>query len=364
MKIIVYLNHPAHFHLFKNVIINLKHDGHIVKILSKKKDILDDLLINAQFEYTNILSQGRKDSKLGMLKSLIVKSVRLIKFTRKFKPDLIIGTAFEFAHVSWLLGIPFITVSEDDASAAVAWAKYSYPFAKHVLSPSSCDNLKWNNKTITYNGYHELAYLHPNHFSPDIEVVKKYFSIDKPYVIIRFAKLTANHDSGIKGINYDIARNMINILKTDVNIYITSERKLEPEFEEYRIKINPLDMHHVLAFAKFYIGDSQTMAAEAGVLGVPFVRFNDFVGRIGYLNELENVYKLGFGIKTNEENKFYETIETLLQNKNIKKVYADRRKKMLSEKIDVARFITWLVEKYPESVTINKENPLFRKNFK
>jgi len=42
-------------------------------------------------------------------------------------------------------------------------------------------------------------------------------------------------------------------------------------------------MHHVMAFASLYIGDSQTMAAEAGVLGVPFVRFNDFVGRIGYL---------------------------------------------------------------------------------
>ena len=52
----------------------------------------------------------------------------------------------------------------------------------------------------------------------------------------------------------------------------------------------------VMRFASLYIGDSQTMAAEAGVLGVPFVRFNDFVGRIGYLRELEDVYRLGFGV--------------------------------------------------------------------
>lgn len=51
-----------------------------------------------------------------------------------------------------------------------------------------------------------------------------------------------------------------------------------------------------VAFASLYIGDSQTMAAEAGVLGVPFVRFNDFVGRIGSLRELEDVYELGYGI--------------------------------------------------------------------
>ncbi len=364
MKVIVYLNHPAHFHLFKNLIVNLNNDGHAVKIISKKKDILDDLLTDASFEYTNILSQGRKDSKIGMLYSFSIKSLRLIKETLNFKPDLIIGTAFEYAHVSKLLNIPFISVSEDDATAAVAWAKYSYPFAKHVLSPTTCNNLKWNNKTIRYEGYHELAYLHPNHFIPDINVVKKYFDIEKPYVIIRFAKLTANHDSGIQGINTDIASNMINLLKPYVDIYITSERELEQEFEQYRIKIKPLDMHHILAFAKFYIGDSQTMAAEAGVLGTPFVRFNDFVGRIGYLQELEEKYKLGYGIKTNNVDKFYQVIEELISSKDLKSIYSKRRDKMLSEKIDMAKFLTWLVEEYPESVKINKTNPDFQNKFK
>ena len=57
------------------------------------------------------------------------------------------------------------------------------------------------------------------------------------------------------------------------------------------------------------------MAAEAGVLGVPFVRFNDFVGRIGYLNELENDYELGYGIKASAEGsveRLCERVETLV----------------------------------------------------
>ena len=112
----------------------------------------------------------------------------------------------------------------------------------------------------------------------------------------RFASLNAHHDSGIKGINTEIAQRLIDILAPHGRIYITSERPLEPQFEQYRIRINPLDMHHVMAFASLYIGDSQTMAAEAGVLGTPFVRFNDFVGRIGYLRELEDTYHLGFGV--------------------------------------------------------------------
>ena len=219
--------------------------------------------------------------------------------------------------------------------------------------------------------YHELAYLHLNHFTPDPKIVEAYgIDTSKPYFVMRFASLNAHHDSGIKGINTEIAQRLINILEgsgldhfesnpsqlvpfssnlspnnstkgtsltpseacslseafgnklvpqnpTDSSqlvplntnslttnstsgnkprIYITSERPLEPQFEKYRIKINPLDMHHVMAFASLDIGDSQTMAAEAGVLGVPFVRFNDFVGRIGYLRELEDTYELGYGI--------------------------------------------------------------------
>ena len=131
-------------------------------------------------------------------------------------------------------------------------------------------------------------------------------------------------------------------------VYITSERPLGAEFEPYRIAINPLDIHHVMAFADLYLGDSQTMAAEAGVLGVPFVRFNDFVGRIGYLNELENKYKLGFGIKPDEEEKLYQTVQALLEMRRPEE--ASSRKEggvMLSECINFADFLTNYIETYP-----------------
>ena len=195
----------------------------------------------------------------------------------------------------------------------------------------------------------------------------KYFSTDKPFFVIRFAKLNAHHDSGIKGINPDLALQLIEILKPHGDLYITSERPLEPLLEPYRIRIDPVDMHHVMAFSTLYIGDSQTMAAEAGVLGVPFVRFNDVVGRIGYLNELENVYHLGFGIKASEEGsaeKLYTAVKKLLAMPNLKEEWQIRRQKMLSEKIDYARFLTWFIENYPESRKIMRDNPDYQYRFK
>lgn len=363
-RILVYLGHPAHFYLYKNVIGNLRDKGNTIEILIKKKDILQDLLDNAGLEYHNILEEGRKDSKWGMLVGMLKRAIRLNKFCSEYKPELLTGTSVENSFIGKWRNVPVVNVNEDDADVVPLYAKLSYPFATDILNPVVCNSGKWDTKAIKYASYQELAYLHPNHFTPDRKVVEQYFSTESPYFIIRFAKLKAHHDAGIKGISTEIAQRLIDILKPHGRIYITSERELEPQFEQYRIKINPLDMHHVMAFADLYIGDSQTMAAEAGVLGTPFVRFNDFVGRIGYLRELEDVYHLGYGVKTNEVERLYKVVEEIIGMPNRYKVFHERRQKMLSEKIDYAKFLTWFIDEYPQSAQIMKQNPDYQYNFK
>jgi len=287
----------------------------------------------------------------------------MVKVLRSYKIELLSGSTLSFAS-RVICRIPVIVTGEDDSNVVPRYAGMVYPYSSCILTPVVCNNGKWEKKSIKYNSYHELAYLHPNHFSPDKQIVEKYFSVEKPYFIIRFAKLNAHHDNGIQGINAEIAQRIIDILKPYGDIYITSERELEPQFEQYRMAINPLDIHHVMAFAQMYIGDSQTMAAEAGVLGVPFVRFNDFVGKIGYLRELEDVYQLGFGIRTNEKEKLFSTISQVVEMKDRTNVFQQRRARMLSEKIDYAQFLTWFIENYPRSAKIMRENPDYQYSFK
>ena len=357
MKILVYLGHPAHFYNYRYVIPKLKKDGHQVEVLIKKKDVLQQLLDEAGIPYHNILKEGRKDTKLGILWGTLKRAWRLNSFCRKFHPDILTGTSVENSWIGRFRHIPVININEDDAAVVPKYARLSYPWADVILSPIVCDNGKWEEKSIKYNGYHELAYLHPNLFTPNRAVVERYFSTDTPYFLIRFAKLKAHHDDGIKGLNTEITQNILNLLLPHGRVFITSERELEPQFESFRINIKPLDMHHVMAFADLYIGDSQTMAAEAGVLGIPFIRFNDFVGRIGYLRELEDVYNLGFGIKTSEVDKLYNTIQLLLDMKDRKTIFTSRREIMLSEKINLANFLTWFIENYPTSKTSLVQNP-------
>lgn len=377
MKILVYLGHPAHFYLYKNAIINWRNHGHIVEILIKKKDILQQLLDNQNWEYHNILSEGRKGNKIGMALGVIKRALRQNLFCTKFCPDIMTGTSVENSIIGPLRKIPVVNCNEDDAAVVPLYAKLSYPRASAILNPFVCNSGKWDEKATKYPSYQELAYLHPNHFTADKSVVNGYgIDTNKPYFVMRFASLKAHHDDGICGINTEIAQRLIDTLSPHGQIYITSERELEPQFEPYRIRINPLDMHHVMAFASLYIGDSQTMAAEAGVLGTPFVRFNDFVGRIGYLCELEDVYQLGYGIHATPLSEdstirrndgslqpsgveaLYNAVEALvaMPAEERRALYASRREKMLSEKIDYAKFLTWFIENYPQSQHQTREN--------
>ncbi len=371
MNVLIQLSHPAHFHLYKIVAKNLMEEGNKVLFVIKSKDILETLLQNAGLPYVNINQHAHRGSKFGILWDMFVREWRIIKLCRKHKIDLLTGSTPDVAHAGWWLHKWRVNTGEDDLAVVPAFAKIASPFIQSFVAPDPCDAGPVENRTAHYPGYHEMAYLHPNHFTPDPKIVEAYgINTSKPYFILRFASLNAHHDNGIKGINTEVAQRLIDILSPHGRIYITSERPLEPQFEQYRIKINPLDMHHVMAFASLYIGDSQTMAAEAGVLGVPFVRFNDFVGRIGYLRELEDTYELGYGIhasvlpadspiRRNDGSlqpsgveELYKRVETLVSMPSAerKATFAARREKMLSDKIDCAKFLTWFIENHPQSV--------------
>lgn len=343
------MGHPAHFHLMKNTIIALKKNGHEVKILIKKKDVLEDLLNDAHMEYTNVFSKERSNTKLGMIWALSRRLIAKLNICLKFKPDILMGTSAEFGFVSKLLKIPFVNLNEDDAHVAPLYAKTTYPYSSAILCPVSCNCGKWENKATKYPSFHELAYLHPNQFTPSREIANKYIDTNQPFVIIRFAKLNAHHDTGIAGIDNNTAEQLVNAILPIANVFISSERPLPPNLEKYRGKISPLDIHHVMAFAKLYIGDSQTMAAESAVLGVPFIRFNDFIGKIGIFIELEEKYTLGYGIMTNNKKQLISTTLDILNMPNSQQLFQERRAEMLKEKIDLVPFLVNFIENYPKT---------------
>ncbi len=367
MKTLFFLAHPAHYHLFKHAINALNKSGHTTIVVTKTKDVLEDLLKEDNIPYINVLNKEKKSAgKYALLiqsiTGLIIRNFRLSRIVKKYKPDLMLGTDWSIVHVGKLFDIPSVLVNEDDTQATPE-NKYFYPFASTLLLPECCDPGMWGKKRITYNSYHELAYLHPNKFMPDKNVVLKFNPSFIPYAIVRMVKLTASHDINKKGLNDILLSKIIDKLSKKYRVFICSEKPLNDKYKPYQLILSPVEIHHALFYASIFIGDSQTMSAEAGVLGTPFIRYNDFVGKIGYLNELETKYNLGYGYTTDKHKEMLDKIDDFLSN-NIDSNWANKRETMLSEKIDLTDFMVWFIINYPESVRITQENPDYQYRFK
>jgi uncharacterized protein len=364
LNILFYLAHPGHYHLFKNIIKELKSRGNSVYITIQSKDVLEQLLIENNEIYHNVLKSGRKSTRLGIVKGLFLRSLEHLKLIKSYNIKMLVSSSAELGPLAKLFRIPYIAVFEDDLTLFPFFGRIFGPFISTLLVPVSCNTGEWSFKTIKYNGNQELAYLHPSNFTPDLSRITKYINTSKKNFLIRFSKLGAWHDEGKTGLTGTLFNKIIELLEPHGNILITSEIEVAPEHNKYLLKVPVSDIHHVLSFCNLYIGDSQTMTAEAAVLGTPAIRFNDFVGKIGYLEELMHKYRLTYGVETNSPEKLLSQIREWINISDLEKEFSNRRKKMLENVIDVTAFMVWFIENYPKSVKIMKENPDYQNRFR
>lgn len=352
MKYLFFFVHPSKFHVFRHTINYLKKKGHHVDIVITKKDVLEELVENEGWEYTNIFPKGRKiqhiPSYLSAAINIFITILRLYKYVRNKKYDLFI-TDDLLVYIGKLKKVPSIVLIDDDLSVVKQFSLV-LKMATYCLAPSITDLGCYNDKKIEFDGYKELAYLHPNHFFPDYNVIKSFISQGDRYFIIRLVLLKSYHDVGKKGLSNENLRYLINILEKYGGVYILSERELPKDLMKYQLNIKPNDIAHVLYFADMYIGDSQTMSSEAAILGVPTFRINDFTGKISVMNEKEEKYKLSKNYLSQQFSSMADDIADLLIKGDYKQQSRSQSLEMLKDKIDLSLFMIWLLENYPESL--------------
>lgn len=361
MKILVDINHPAHVHYFKNCIRQLRQKGHQIIITVRDRYPSLQLLKANDEKYYN---RGKgSEHILGKLWYIPVANFRILKIALKIKPDIFLSFGTPYPnHVAWLLRKPGINF-QDTENAHLMFA-VSLPFSRVYCTPQ-CFKRDLGKNHIRFNGYMELAYLHPNYFSPDGSIYE-YLQVshDEKYVVMRFVSWGASHDIGHKGISLEMKRKAVKKFSKFARVFISSEGELPQDLKPYQINIPPEKMHDVLAFATLLYGESATMASECAMLGTPAV-YLDNHGR-GYTNEEEKKYGLVFNYSesfNHQEESLSKAIE-LLNTSNLHEEWQKRHLKMLAETIDVTAFMVWLIENYPHSITIMKENPGYQDKFK
>ncbi len=351
MKVLIDIGHPAHVHLFKNFAWEMQKKGHKILFTCREKEFEIDLLKKYNFEY---VSFGKKfKTSFGKIIGLFLFNFKLFVISLKFKPNLFLSHGSIYAaQIAWLMRKSHISFEDTFNFEQIRLYK---PFTSVILT-SDYMHPFLGAKTIEYSGYHELAYLHPNRFTPNSKVINELgLSQGEKFCIVRFVSWEATHDINHSGMSIENKIKVVKTLSKYSKVFISSEKKLPPDLLKYKFPLKPEKIHDAMAFASLIFGESGTMISEGAVLGTPGIYIDD-TGRL-YTNELEKKYGLVFNFTESHDDQIlaiYKAEEIIKNSKQNN--WIDKRKALLKDKIDVTGFLIWFIENYPKSVSIIKDN--------
>ena len=291
MRVLFDIVHPAHVHFYRHLHDLLRSEGHDVLVVARDKEVTLPLLdaFGMGHEWT-----GRSGAKstLARAAELVTRDVALARWARRFRPDVVLTRNPAGVHAGRIVGAWTVYDSVDGRAAGVHF-QLGAPLAHVVTSPNWLDE-DYGPRHRRYRGPKELAYLHPDRFRPD-PTVRSQLGVpdDRPLFVLRFVANDAVHDAHTVGLDAGQRTALARRLQALGHVVISSEEPLPADLEPMRFRLGPERIHDALAAADLFVGDSGSMAAEAGVLGTPALRLSSWVGPVrGYLGRMERDYGL------------------------------------------------------------------------
>lgn len=354
MRIIIDIGHPAHVHLFRFFTSGMQEKGHEVLFTFRQKEHERYLL--EKFNLRNV-SLGRHYSSVGgKITGLLSSVIRLFLLSLKFRPDLFLSHgSLIAAFASFLYGKPHVALEDTGNSEQV---RLYLPFTKAILTSSSFQN-DYGDKQIRYDSFHEMAYLRPPYFKSDPDfMIRLGMNPGEKLIIARFISWSATHDRGSRGLS-DLQKSLIvKELSGYGRVFISSEAGVPGSLREFLYPLEPDTIHQALANADLYFGEGATMASESCILGTPAIYMNPQLA--GTISAQE---RYGLLFQYNDFRQSLEKAVEILSDDTSKSLFHEKREKLLSETIDLTRFLIWFIENWPSGFSIMKADPSFQRTF-
>ncbi len=298
MRLLIEAHHPAHIHFFKNPIKIWRDRGDEVLLLGRDRDVMKQLLSAYSYIPSEIVSATGRSNRFP-LREMLARQAAVARAVRRFRPTLVLSLMGSYTQAARLFGVPNVIFTDSEFQSFNH--RIAHPFATRIYTPQ-CFWKPLGAKQRRYNGYHELAFLHPKRWSARPEVLKRLTVNGGPrpvpgaqpapgeYVVIRTSAWNTLHDIGEHGLGAAFDALMEQVLAR-YSVYLVPEGgKLAAEWSRYRLAVPAEDYHDVLAFARLVITEGASTASEAACLGVPSVYVNST--RRGYLEDQERRYGL------------------------------------------------------------------------
>ncbi|WP_418771388.1 hypothetical protein [Halorientalis halophila] len=340
MRYLIFVNTPAHVHLYKNVVAELQARDHEVRVLARDYGCTLALADAADLPYT--VYGGCDTTKRSLLTNLPRQYARALAEARRFDPDVVFGIGAYAAPAGALTGARTILVH--DSEPTTLDHRIARALADALLTPDTFRR-DLGPKHRVFHGFKESAYLHPETFDADPSVRDDLGVGEDPFVVLRLNAFGSHHDVGHGGFTPDQVRELITALDEHATVFVSDEGgDLDVGATAARpFDLHPARLHDALAEASLLVADTQTMVTEAALLGTPAVRSNSFVGEDDMGNFVE-LAERGLVRNVAEFEGVLSTALELLTDDGAAERWATRREALLSETVDLTELLVNVAE--------------------
>lgn len=335
---VVTIQHPANVHFFRNAIDELDARGYDVHVFAREKEVARDLLEAYGIEYR--LLAGEANGLLQLARVQARYEYEILKRVRELDPAVLLAVSEPaIAHASTCFDCRSVLFT--DTEHATLQNYLAYPFSDLICTPESYwDDIGSNQ--IRYPGFHQLAYLHPNRFSPDPDVLEAVGADENDVlVVVRLVSWNAAHDVGQAGIDH-VETIVEGLERAGATVLVSAEADLPASLEDRRIDLPAHEVLDLLYYADLFVGESGSMAIESAVLGTPTIYVSSLSA--GVLEELEDRYGLIHSYAPSPQPDVLLDQATAILEAG-PSTWERRKRRMLEEKVDTTSFILEVVDR-------------------
>ncbi len=341
MRILFDIVHPAHVHFYRHMIADLEARGAAIEVASRHKDVTAELLDTLGIAHQPV-STAESGGRFSQARELAVRVSSLARIGRQFRPDLVLTRNPAGVIAAGALRRATSVFDTDDGAAA--GLHYRLGARANVITMPTALAATAPGRTRQYPSYKALAYLHPSRYQA-VDVRAELGLDDAPLFVVRLVSMQASHDHGEAGMDESARDRLVDTLAARGHLYVSSEGPLPPRLERFRCPLPTDRLHDVLASADLYVGDSQTVAAEASFLGTPTIHVSTWSRRLECLVEIEDRYGLIESYTPDRQTEVLAAVERLTVDAGAaRQTWSGRRQAMLAERVDLTAWYVGLIE--------------------
>ena len=268
MNLLFNLVHISDLNLFKSAINKLAMSNQVYVTVRQRGNLLK--VVEKELNLPIIIVGDHKQTFLKKVIGIFKSEYIYWKLIKKLNINVSINQSFYSIWACKLRGAKFITFEDDfEYKFAFYYAKW---FADKDVMPKFIPARGKN--VVKYNGFKELAYLHPNRFSANRSILNQYDLVPYEYVFVReVSNVSLNYKN--KKDHLHIILSTLYSKNVEVVLSIEDKRKIDHLKESYPALIildEPVeDIFSLIKFAKFSISSGDTVARESALLSTPCI---------------------------------------------------------------------------------------------